>query len=370
MGPDDAAPAADGKLLGDPRLVKDLGVDVRRAVSWDRVVREGKDDDGDGDVDEDPPGQDLTRNFMGFWDEAGAWPGEGPFPGSAPEAAALMELSWTTSNLVAWYEFASEGPRIERPSERGKDADADDALYGRLVPAWKAACGLETRKASDRPGASENRGASLDWAARHLGVAAARVPVWRVEKDPRNGRDRGDPDELDWLLWNDRVLGGKGFVPWHEAKHPQWGTVEVGGWRRFTRWEPPADLLAPAVRAVSLVPAVHADFAPRLAVGVEVERLSDGLWKAKARVSNPGGGPTETELAVRGRRSMGVRVGFVVAKGAEVVAGPRLADAGVLAAGGISNPIEWVVRGGPGELGVVTARHRVAGSASARAATP
>ncbi len=231
----------DGKVTSDPRLLEEAGVDARRAKSYERPRPEGKDDDGDGDVNEDPPGLDLTRQFMGVWEELGPWPGDGPFPGYAPEVRALLELSYETTNLVAWYAFVSEGPRLERASERGKDADADDALYGRLGAAWKQACGLELRRASERPGAGDNPGSELDWAARHLGVPALRVPVWRIAKEEANGRERADADELDWLLWNDRVLGGKGFVPWHEVKHPQLGTVEVGGWKRFTRYEPPAD---------------------------------------------------------------------------------------------------------------------------------
>ncbi|MBL9088028.1 MAG: hypothetical protein JNM10_12895 [Planctomycetia bacterium] len=371
FAPDDA-PAKDGKALGDPRALKDAGPDTRRAVSFTRPVEEGKDDDGDGDVNEDPPGTDLARNLMGVWEEMGRWPGDGPFPGSAPEAKALLDLSWDTPALIGWYGFTSEGARLERASERGNDADADDALYGRLAGPWReAAGGVELRKASERPGAAENRGSDLDWAARHLGVPALRVPVWRITKEAGSARERHDPDEVDWLLWNDRVLGGKGFVPWHEVAHPQLGTVEVGGWKRFTRWEPPADLLPDAVRRVMRVPEVHAAFAPRLVVRVEVTARGAGLASVKVRVDNVGGGPTDTVRAERAAKATPVRLEFAPAEGVEVLAGPRGATLGTLPAGGSSAPTEWLVRrAGAGPLGVATAAHRVAGVATAEGRLP
>ena len=372
---DDAPPKADGKKMGDPRLVKDAGVDARREVSFERPVPEGTDGDGDGEVDEDGPGLDLTRQFAGVWDEPGPWPGEGPFPGFAPEVKALMDLSYETAHLVAWYAFTSEGPRIERPSERNKEvakaAEADDGLYGKIAAEWKSASGLETRRAWERPGAAGNPGSDLDWAATHLGLVAARVPVWRIDKEEGNGRDRADPDELDWLLWDERARGGKGFVPWHEAKHPQWGTVEVGGWRRFTRYEPPADLLPAAVRRVVGVPAVHAGCAPGVEPVLEVEAAGAGVFRVKVRAANRGGGPTDTSAAERGRRAMGVRLSFAPAAGAEVLGGPPVQAVGTIAAGGVSGEVVWIVRRtGAGPLGTATAFHRVAGTAKREVATP
>ena len=373
----DTAPKPDGKKLSDPRMMDEAGIDARRAKSYEKARPEGRDDDGDGDVDEDPPGLDLTRQFMGVWEEMGAWQGDGPFPGFAPEVRALMELSFETANLVGWYAFVSEGPRLERASERGNAADADDALYGRLATAWKSASSLELRKASERPGASNNPGSELDWAAKHLGVPALRIPVWRIAKEDANGRERADPDELDWLLWNDRVLGGKGFVAWHEVKHPQLGIVEIGGWKRFTRHEPPADHLEASVRAVSGVPLAHAAFVPELDVLVETEALGAGIVRVRARVANVGGGPTETQRSRAALRAMEIRLDLEAGGGVERTAGPVSASVGHLEAGEISSTTEWLVRrpatpvaGGPAPFVRIRARHRIAGTVVEEVALP
>jgi hypothetical protein len=369
MAVDDAPPGADGRRAGDPRLLRDAGVDVRRAVSYEPVTREGKDGDGDGEIDEDPPGVDVADDFLGDWTEHGAWPGDAPFPGFTPEARALMDLSYGVENLVAWYELTSEGPRLERASEHGKDGDADDEAYGRLAAAWKAASGLETRKASERPGLVPRPSSALDWAATHLGVLAVRVPVWRIEKDAGNARERADPDELDWLLWNDRVLAGRGFAPWREVTHPQGPGYEVGGWRRFTHHEPPADLLPAAVRRVSWLPAVHAGFAPRLALDVEVVRLAGALVRVRARVQNVGGGALETAGAKRAHRSADVRM-TLSAPGAVLVAGPGTARVPPVEAGASSDVVEWTWRAPAGPLGTLEARHRVAGAVAKEVVAP
>jgi hypothetical protein len=363
-------PAKDGKVLSDARLLVEKGVDVRRAVSYE-AFDEGLDDDGDGEVNEDPPGLDLARQLAGASEEKGPWRGDGPFPGAAPEAKALMDLSYETIALVAWYGFTSEGPAILRAGEESKVADLDDALYAPIAEALKAATGLDVRKASDVPGRAPNPGSDLDWASVHLTVPAFRVPVWRIAKEEANGRERKDPDEVDWLLWNDRVLGGAGFVAWKPFEHPTLGSVEIGGWKRFTRHEPPRDLLGGAVRAVSGAPLVHARFRPVLLPEAEVEPAGEGLFRVAVRARNRGDAPTDTSSAVKRRRASGVRATFAPAPGARAVGGPVQADLGTVEAGQASSEVVWLVRkAGGGALGAVRLRHPVAGEATLEVMAP
>jgi len=54
----------------------------------------------------------------------------------------------------------------------------------------------------------------------------------------------GDISEYDELKWNDEYLEGKGFINWKSVKHPDFGTVEVGGWNnKFTFQNPPTKFL-------------------------------------------------------------------------------------------------------------------------------
>ncbi len=361
---------APGTPAGDPRRLVERGPDARRPASYE-VRAEGRDDDGDGEVGEDPPGLDLTRQLAGWWDAQGPWGGEGGFAGAAPEARALMDLSYGASTLVAWYGFRSEGPFLLRASENGTSADADAALYDALSAALAERVKVATRKASEQ-GRAPNPGSDLDWASAHLGLPAFALPVWRIPKQEGYAAERAAPDDVDWLLWNDRVLGGQGFKPFQPFQHPTLGPVEIGGWRRFTRFEPPPAELSAAVLSVCDAPLVHAGFAPALALTLKVEDLGGGLVEVRGAVLNVGGGPTDLVLAQQRRRDMPVRLRLATEPGVERLAGPASADLGSLVAGAASTEVRWLLRAVPARpgraprpvLGTATAEHRVAGRVS------
>lgn len=358
----------------DERLLLERGVDAARPVSYE-LLREGGDSDGDGRVDEDPPGLDLTRAFAGVWDHQGPWGGEGAFPGAAPEARALMDLSLREAGLLGWYGFSSEGPYLLRASEHGAAADADAALYERLGRELASRTGVELRKASERS-RGRNPGSDLDWASAHLGVVAVRLPVWRIPKQAAHAAERPTADELDWLLWADEQLPPGAFRPWTPLQHPQLGAVEVGGWGRFTRHEPPAAQLAAAVAAVHAGPLAQAACLPSLALHVTLRGLGAGLVEVRARALNAGAWPSETPLAVARKLAHPVLLRLELAPGVERVAGPAVADAGVLEAGAGSAEQRWLLRAGSGEpaagtlLATLRARHRRAGSAAAEVRLP
>ena len=326
----------------DPRLLLERGLDPQRAASYE-VLAEGRDDDGDGLLGEDPPGIDLTRQLAGVWDHQGPWGGDGGFAGQAPEARALMELSYAQSGLIAWYGFRSEGPVLLRASEHGALAEVDTPLYDKLGAALQKLTGVELRRASERSG-GRNPGSDLDWASAHLGVLAFALPVWRIAKQAAHKAERPFADEVDWLLWNDAVLGGAGWAPWRSFAHPTLGEVEIGGWKRFTRREPPPALLTEAARAVSMAPLGHAAFTPALALDVGVLDRGAGLFELKASVRNAGAVPTATPLAVARQRAHGVRLTLALEDGVELLGGAPFFDVGVLASGASSAEQAWLLR--------------------------
>lgn len=366
-----------GTPAADPRRMVEKGLDPARAASYE-LLAEGRDDDGDGALNEDPSGMDLTRNMAGFWDHQGPWGGEGPYAGSAPETRALLDLSFGLSNLVAWYGYRSEGPWLLRAAEHGAHADADNALYDQVGAALKERTGIDVKRAAEQAGGARNPGSDLDWAALHLGVPAFALPVWRIGKQEGHGVERPCADETDWLLWNDRVLGGAGFLPWTAFQHPTLGPVEIGGWKPYTRHEPPPQLLGDAVRSVALAPLAHAEFVPALALDVEVEDRGEGLFRVEVRARNRGTAPTETALASARRLAHAVRVTLALEDGVERLAGPVVGDAGVLAPGASSAPSVWLVKRAaprPGRvseplLGAVSAAHRSAGRVTQEVKAP
>ena len=364
--------------------VEDAGADARREVSY-RLYDEGADLDGDGDIGEDPPSLDLTRNMTGYWTHAGPWGGEGPFPGWAPETKALMDLSHAVTSLVAWYGFTSSGEEVLRANASGKVNDADAKLYKRISAALKKRTGLETVKASDSY-EKDNPGCDLDWAGVHLTVPALRIPVWQLPRKPvkATASSSGEAPDADakksdaerkpyasWLAWDEAEHGGQGFLPWKAFDHPTLGSVEIGGWRPFTRYEPPKALLGAAVDAVVEGPLVHLDLAPSLKLTVKAKSLGAGVVEVTAQAMNVGEVSTSTSSARKRKRSMGVRVEWTLGKDVALIGGKRQVNVGTLDAGRSSKELRWLVRGKhDAPLGTLTARHRVAGTISKEVRVP
>jgi murein tripeptide amidase MpaA len=141
-------------------------------------------------------------------------------------------------------------------------------------------------------------------------------------------------DELELLAWNDKALGGKGFVAWHAFDHPQLGAVEIGGWDKVNYWyNPPFDLLQKEI-------APHAEWllelglsSPQLAIRSFSATVSGkDRWQLRLVVENAGWLPTSgsrkaAELKVVG----GVKAELILPAGARLVAGAPAQDAGQLA---------------------------------------
>ncbi len=360
--------AAPPGLAAERRDVVPAGTDARRARSYD-LFDEGRDDDGDGRVNEDPPGLDLTRGIEGWFEGQGPWDGDGPFPGSAPEARALMDLTWNEAGLVLFVGLESAGPRVLYGPEAGPLPGGDRGFEERVGRALAEAVRRPLAPASGLP--QKSPGSDLDWAVCHLGLAAARLPLWWVEKDPGRTEPREVADDVDWALWDERVLSGRGFVPWHAFRHPTLGAVEIGGWRRFTRYEPPRDRLADLVPPVVEALAALARFVPRLEPLVEVESVGAGLYSVTVRVANRGEAPTDTEQAEARRVHHPVRVLLEPASGVLVVAGGPAARVGRIEAGAVSSSARWLLEGhADGPLARVRVIHPRAREARAEVLAP
>ncbi|MDT8436506.1 MAG: M14 family zinc carboxypeptidase [Gemmatimonadota bacterium] len=111
----------------DPGLVRPADPARGDRVAW-RVLPEGRDDDGDGRWNEDPPGGvDAARNFP----RAYPWFGEaaGDHPLAEPGARALAELLAGDDAIAAVYVLGPQD-NLVRPWSAGKPGRKDEAGAG------------------------------------------------------------------------------------------------------------------------------------------------------------------------------------------------------------------------------------------------
>lgn len=117
-----------GTMLPDP-------ADPRRMIAADpakgqrglyRVFAEGRDEDGDGEYNEDPPdGIQPARNFAHAFPHG--QPEAGLFPSHAPESKAIMDYLLKRRNVAFAYVFGPANNFLSAPRSVGGGADLSSA---------------------------------------------------------------------------------------------------------------------------------------------------------------------------------------------------------------------------------------------------
>ncbi len=256
----------------DPRHMTRLEQDEETTKQRYSVIREDRDNDGDGERGEDSErGIDVNRNFPeGWFRDDNSQGGSGYYPSSSPEAHSILEFFTNNTNILMVQSYHTSGGFTYRPYARwpADSIDAKDlAVFDRVMgkrylelngaeipaewsdsapatearsPAGSAARGYELPRLWRHPYRdSESRpygyGVFLDWAYAQFGAYAMSTELWSWQRDTRGvaGYD-GEEDRNVWyralLQYQDTALDGAMFVPWQHFNHPELGAGEVGGW--------------------------------------------------------------------------------------------------------------------------------------------
>ncbi|MFC1554688.1 M14 family metallopeptidase [candidate division KSB1 bacterium] len=263
----------------DPRYMRQLGRNETTDKTRYSVIREGKDNDGDGAIDEDGEGGiDLNRNFPeGWFTDDGMKGGTGTYPTSAPESRAVVEFFTNNTNIFMSQFYHTSGGFTYRAMGTKphsymdpKDVAVFDRIMGKKyleiigeeVPeAWTVEGPLdsfreELRRTSTnkyaidrgyvlprgwRVSYSEDAdrrysyGMATDWAYAQFGAFSITTELWNSGKDMRGipqftGDDANVQRERAMLKYQDEEFGGKFFINWKSYNHPQRGAGEIGGW--------------------------------------------------------------------------------------------------------------------------------------------
>lgn len=379
----------------DPRLMVKRTPDDRQGTFY-RIYREGRFENFDGfrqEVAPTPFGLDLNRQYPYDWMPEYKQGGAGPFPLSEPETRAVVAFMTTRKNITGVMTYHTFGGVLLRPYSNQPDTkipNFDLAVYKALAKRGQEILDVPCVSVFHdfRYDANEvTHGAFDDWCYDHLGVHAFTLELWSIAKQAGVKvkdfiafyKDRSEKDDLKILKWQDKHLGGKGFVRWRPFQHPQIGKVEIGGWRMLFTWSnPPPRFLPDECRKAMRFTFAHAAAGPRLRIRrFDREDLGNDLAKITLDVANEGFLPTNvSQLALDHKVVRPVEVVLDLPPKVELLIGKKKTEIGHLAGvatttcddwvnsaffAGTSKEqerrLEWLVRG-RGRIGVVVKSER------------
>jgi hypothetical protein len=353
----------------DPRLMVPRDIDGKG--EWRIIGPEGLDDDKDGRINEDPPGRVDTvsnRNYPAYWAPEWIQSSAGPYPLSEPEARAQIDFILAHPNIAGIQAHHTHSGVILRPycnlgdehipaqDMRNFMAIGDLGTKITGYPVLSVYNDFTTNKSNPR------HGVFVDWAYDHFGALAYTTEIWKAPGETGKSVFEGT-DENIAMAWNDKELGGKGFVNWTKYEHPQFGEVEIGGWNtRYFTQNPPAKFMEEEWKKNCLFELKHAEMLPFLKIDrIKTESLGDNLFRLDVTIVNEGYLPTNvTQKAIDNRLAKPVLAKLKL-EGAELLFGEPVVELGHIAgnapatfarfrtAGGASpqneKTVQWLVRG-------------------------
>lgn len=326
----------------DDRLLVEADPLREQAAAW-RYLTEGLDNDHDGTWNEDGlGGVHLDRNFPFDYDYLATHVGLHPVSENETRGLADFVIDHPNIGIVLTYGDADnllECPESDSPPERRKPLTAIDekdvGYYREMGKLFRESLGLD-----DELENSSHRGTFSDWMYFHRGrlslaacpwspeIAIARTEKEAEPEDPNRDeeaaeneqdetKEESDEDadekaetERRRLEWFDRHAP-EAFLAWQPWEHPDFPgrRVEIGGYRPFTRTNPPDAMLGDIAEkhAAFLTALLHK--LPRLVVReVQVNHLGNAVFEITICLENTGFLPTVLSHGERTREVHPTRI--------------------------------------------------------------
>lgn len=290
---------------------------------YEMLGLEGIDNDGDGLVNEDGAAfeYDPNRDWGWNWQPNNIQNGAYKYPFSLPENRAVMNFVMKHPNIAAGQSFHNAGGMILRGPGAAEDVGtynaADIQVYDvigkkgeEIIPGYKYLVVYKDLYSVF--------GGELDWFYGGRGIYTFSNELWTPYQLFNSDATRQLNDETTFKF--DRYLLFKdAFVEWHSFDHPQYGKIELGGFKKnFTRMHPGFLLESDAHRNMAFT-VYHAYHTPKLEIDTIMEKsLGDGLKEVTTVVSNKRLMPTHSSQDLKYKIE---RPDFITLSGAKVIAG-------------------------------------------------
>jgi hypothetical protein len=277
---------------------------------------EGYDNDGDGRVNEDGKGvyeYDPNRDWANEWEPAYIQRGARRYPFSLKETSAVEKFVKSHRNIAAAQSYHNTGGMILRGPGKAnnKYTRSDIGVYDfiahqgeqilpnyRYLVAWKDLYQVY--------------GGEFDWFYGNNGIMAFTNELWTSANMFRPTDKTRDKLGNQNHNFNKHLLFGDALVPWTKVKHPIYGDIEVGGFKKNFGRVPPSFLLEEEAHRNMAFTLFHAYHMPQLKLAESSTRkLSNGLFEITVNIVNERAIPTRLSQDINNNLSFEDRISIV-----------------------------------------------------------
>jgi hypothetical protein len=289
-----------GRWKAHPRFPESLMVRVApdELGDFSLLGTEGIDNDGDGQINEDPPGgYDMNRNWGWDWQPNYIQFGAQEYPFSLPETRSISRFVIQHPNIAAFQSYHNAGgmilrsPGREGGTVRGSDESILQTIAQRgekMLPFYRSMVIWKDLYTA--------WGGEIDWLYGARGVIGYTTELWTMRNLYR-AEGPSDEDEAAFLKY---VLLNEGVTSWKEYDHPTYGKIEIGGQKKGWGRTPLSFLLEEECHRNMAFTLYHADQMPRIKISkVESAKLAEKLFKIWVSIENSRLIPTRTAQDVQ-----------------------------------------------------------------------
>ncbi len=289
-----------GNMIEDPEnpgMMKK--VENGKFGDYEILGYEGIDNDGDGLVNEDGVGfYDPNRDWSYNWQPGYIQRGALPFPFYAPENKAVRDFVITHPNIAGAQSYHNSGGMILRdPAIQNymETYDQEDEVVlntigqkgQKMIPGYKFYILWRDLYPVF--------GGEIDWFYGGRGIYMYSNELFTnylYFGNENLSREESQKEEYDFDRY---LLFGDAIVPWKEFIHPQYGKIEIGGFKKnFGRPDPGFLLESEAHRNMAFT-LFHAFHTPSLYIDtIEIKTTQNGFQEVMVSIINTSLSPTRS----------------------------------------------------------------------------
>ena len=312
-----------GQYIADPAfpnrlILAPMGVQGE----YDLLGNEGMDNDGDGRVNEDGPGgYDPNRDWGFNWQPNFIQSGALKYPFSLPESRAVRDFIMKHTNIAGSQSFHNFGGQLLSPpgaeGDLNKISRADRAVFDiigkkgeELIPNYSYYVLYKDLYTV--------YGGEIDWTMFGRGIFTFSNELWTPAL-MYQGKYSGEQAAMSYEF-DKSLLFYDSFVEWKEFDHPQYGKIEIGGFKKnsISRLHPGFLFEGDAHRNATFV-IFHAYHTPYITISQVTEKAIDGGYKEiTAAITNHRAMPTHSGFDIENKIE---RSDWVSISGPQVIAG-------------------------------------------------